>query len=543
IWPGLFSRYTRHGACEVCQGEGETVPGECCAACGGGGFSELARSFTIAENDIVSIMDLTIEQLSGLIQGLPEANRGLAQAVLEPLLKRCERLISLGMGDLTLGREGKTLSRGEIQLLRIAALESGSLTSVIVVLDEPSQGLTSAERPMVLSLLEDLKRRGDTVLVVEHDPSFLKAADHIVELGPGAGVQGGHVVFSGTYEEMLVSGESPTGMFLTGGARFPLPRERSTPSLQFGFARMDFRSFHATGVAFPYQRWSVISGPMGSGKSSLLSALYAAMTGEILPGLTVGSSRGRELFPGSVNHAQFDGLLAAANSHVASYMGVFSHIRNLMAELPLAKVRGYKAQRFSTQSRGGRCEHCMGRGVTTMDLGPLTQMAVPCTRCEGARYTTEVLEIRYRGKNISEILLLSVDEAAVFFVNHPKIAMRLALLQEIGLGYLLLGQAVSTLSGGESQRMKLGRDLTKTRLQPSLYLLDEPVTGLHMRDVVLLGELFMRLVDEGHTVVTVDHSGMLGGMADACIELGDGSGPKGGRIRNTRGGVIGIQAD
>ncbi len=529
-WPGLFSRFSRKGRCEVCHGD--PAARTTCPSCGGSGYAEAARSYTISGRTVDAITSLTIDLLADLVRGLKPREEAVWRAVCLPLKEKLSWLQEFGLGRLPLNTPLKDLSKGEAQLLRLASLESRGLTSVIVILDEPTQGLTSAERPLVLKLIQDLVARGDTVLVSEHDPSFLALADHIVELGPGAGVQGGKILFSGTYEELLLCEASPTAAFLRGEVALTRPQPRPEHQLSFGLREVDHRYFRGLSLELPYNRWTVIDGPMGVGKSTLLHEILAVgMASRVPPELSYGERWGEELFVGGVVSVDFDALPTSPYSHIASYLGIFSPIRGLLAQTTLAKVRGFKGGTFSLKTKGGRCALCSGLGSISLDLGPLTQVEVPCSRCGGKRFRTEVLEVHYRGKSIHQLLEMSVDQGAAFFVNHPPIAQKLALLQQIGLGYLKLGQPVRTLSGGESQRLKLGRDLTRRNKKSTLYLLDEPATGLHLKDIRLLAELFQRLVDEGHTVVTTDHSGLLSPLADGVVHLGDGAGALGGRVR------------
>lgn len=469
----------------------------------------------------------------------PPPNYAPVADAIEGLAHRLQFLEETGLGYLTLDRAFGTLSGGEAQRVRLATQLGMGLVGVTYVLDEPSIGLHPKDNRRLLDSLLDLRDRGNSVLVVEHDEDMIRAADHLVELGPGAGQAGGHLLYEGAPDACARAPASRTGPFLSGQDKVEKNAETLPP--QRGWLRVIGAREHnlrRITAEFPLGLLTCVCGVSGSGKSTLVNDILAKAAAFKL--------NGAKAIPGA--HDEIQGLERFKNvirvdqspigrsprSNPATYTKLFDQLRDLYAKCPLSKVRGYKASRFSFNVSGGRCERCSGDGQIKLDMQFLGDVYVTCPSCRGARYNRETLEVRYKGLNIAEALDLTVDEALEVFGQVPTIASRLATLQAVGLGYLHLGQPANTLSGGEAQRLKLSLELAKRQQGDTLYLLDEPTTGLHWEDIQKLLDLLFKLRDAGNTIIVIEHHPDVMRLADWLIELGPGGGPEGGTITAAR---------
>jgi len=443
--------------------------------------------------------------------------------------------VNVGLDYLTLSRNSDTLSGGEDERVRLATQLGSGLVGVIYILDEPSIGLHQRDNLRLLGTLENLRDMGNTVIVIEHDKETILHADYVVDLGPGAGQNGGRVVATGTPQEIMKNGDSLTGEYLAGRKRIEIPRKRRKSSLRYliieGVRHNNLKNIE---VKIPLGLFVVITGVSGSGKSSLINdTLYRALARHFY------HSR---YPPGEYDHILNISLIdkvvnidqspigRTPRSNPATYTGVFTYIRELFSQLKESKVRGYKPGRFSFNIPGGRCEACSGGGLIKVEMHFLPDIYIPCEACKGKRYNRETLEITYKGKNIADVLNLTVSEAVEYFKNIPKIVRKLKFLYDVGLGYIQLGQSATTLSGGEAQRVKLAKELSKVATGNTLYLLDEPTTGLHFEDVKMLLAVLNRLVDRGNTVLVIEHNMEVIKCADYIIDLGPEGGDEGGRI-------------
>ncbi|MFM7717913.1 MAG: excinuclease ABC subunit UvrA, partial [Actinomycetota bacterium] len=466
---------------------------------------------------------------------LDERERTIAERLLREIRARLGFLVDVGLEYLTLGRAAGTLAGGEAQRIRLATQIGSGLVGVLYILDEPSIGLHQRDNERLIETLVRLRDLGNTLIVVEHDEATIRTADHVVDIGPGAGEHGGRVVYSGDLAGLLASEESITGAFLSGRRTIPTPEVRRTPGDRWlKVLGANEHNLRDVDLEVPLGLFVCVSGVSGSGKSTLvqdvlLRALLAKVTGSRnLPG------RHRKL----VGWEHIDKVIdidqspigRTPRSNPATYTGVFDHIRSLFAQVPEARVRGYQPGRFSFNVRGGRCEHCSGDGQITIEMHFLPDVYVTCEVCRGERYNRETLEVRYKGKTIADVLGLSVDEALEFFENIPVIARHLRTLSDVGLGYVKLGQSAPTLSGGEAQRIKLAGELQKRATGNTLYVLDEPTTGLHFEDVRKLLGVLQRLVGSGNTVLVIEHNLDVIKSADWIVDLGPEGGVGGGTI-------------
>ncbi|HUZ17813.1 MAG TPA: excinuclease ABC subunit UvrA, partial [Spirochaetia bacterium] len=442
---------------------------------------------------------------------------------------------SVGLDYLTLERRAATLSGGEAQRIRLATQIGSSLVGVLYILDEPTIGLHQRDNQLLIDTLKHLRDIGNTLIVVEHDEQTLRTADFIIDMGPGAGVHGGKVVASGSLDEILENPKSLTGQYLSGRLRIE-PRESRRPSdgqeiTLRGAAEHNLKSID---VSFPLGILTAITGVSGSGKSSLLTdLLFPILSNRVnrsrLQEGAFGTIEGVENIDKVINIDQ-SAIGRSPRSNPATYVGMFTAIRDLFAALPESKARGYKPGRFSFNVKGGRCENCQGDGTIKIEMHFLPDVYVTCDVCKGQRFNTETLDVRYKGKNIHEVLDMTVEEAFRFFKNIPMIARKLETLSSVGLGYIRLGQSALTLSGGEAQRVKLSLELSKRSTGKTFYILDEPTTGLHFEDVKKLLEVLQLLVDKGNTVTLIEHNLDVIKQADHVIDLGPEGGIDGGRI-------------
>ncbi len=519
-----------------------------CAVCGGDRLNPASQSVSLGGVSISRFYRSSIEDAAAFVTGLvPATGRtddaplpakpftGATEEARKGLEQRLSFLTKSGLAYLSLDREFGTLSGGEVQRVRLATQLGLELAGVTYVLDEPSIGLHPADHAKLLGALTDLRDRGNTLVVVEHDRETMLAADRIVELGPGAGPEGGRLVFEGTLDACKKSAESRTGAFLSGRAEVERTAKRLPAPDKFirikAAAENNLKKFDAQ---IPVGRLTGICGVSGSGKSTLALDILGAFCArkfngaKILPGRH-GGIDGLDTITGFVQVTQ-DPIGRSARSNPATFTGIFEHLRELYAKAPLSKIRGYEAARFSFNLRGGRCEKCQGDGTVYLDMQFLGETAVPCPSCSGARYNRETLEVRHKGLNIAEVLDLTIADAHEFFKHHSRIVGKLRTLVDVGLGYIKLGQPADTLSGGEAQRLKLADELGKRKEGGCLYLLDEPTTGLHWDDVQKLLDLLFRLRDAGNTVVVIEHHTDILRHADWLLELGPGGGRHGGAL-------------
>jgi len=508
-----------------------------CPACRGARLRPEALAVTVGGTNIAGLSDLTIDGALIFLKGLKldQRQKKIAGRLLKEVKARLAFLIDVGLDYLTLSRNANTLAGGEAQRIRLATQIGSGLVGVLYILDEPSVGLHKRDNARLIATLKRLRDLGNTVIVVEHDEDTIREADHLVDIGPGAGIHGGHVVATGGVADLVACPDSITGKYLSGELEIPLPgarRPRGERSLLVRGASE--HNLKGIDVEFPLGLFTCVTGVSGSGKSTLVGEiLYRGLRRKLSASRTPpGSHQGID------GVAQVDKVVnidqspigRTPRSNPATYTKAFDGIRALFSGTPQARVRGYKPGRFSFNVAGGRCEACKGEGVVRIEMHFLPDVYVSCDVCKGKRYNRETLEIRYKGKNINEVLDMTVEEALGLFANVPPVKRQLQILSEVGLGYMRLGQPAPTLSGGEAQRIKLARELAKRPTGRTLYLLDEPTTGLHFDDISKLIEVLDRLVEGGNTVVVVEHNMDVIKVADHVIDLGPEGGDRGGEL-------------
>ena len=507
-----------------------------CPDCGGARLRPESLAVKVGGLSIAEYSALSASAAGEWIRALEltETERAIARLIVREISERLAFLENVGIGYLSLSRSARTLSGGEAQRIRLATQIGSSLVGVMYVLDEPSIGLHQRDNEKLIATLDRLRDLGNTVIVVEHDEGTMLAADHLVDLGPGAGEHGGHVIAEGTPDEVSRTASSLTGQYLSGKRRIEVPEERREPRGALLVRNAREHNLKGIDVAIPLGVFCCVTGVSGSGKSTLVN--------ETLHHSVANRLHQAKLRPGA--HDGVDGLSQidkiisidqspigrTPRSNPATYTGVFDHIRQLFAQTQEARARGYKPGRFSFNVKGGRCEVCRGDGQIKIEMHFLPDVYVPCEQCHGKRYNRETLEVRFKGKSISDVLEMSVEDAVEFFENVPKIARRLRTLHDVGLDYIRLGQPATTLSGGEAQRVKLATELSKVATGDTLYILDEPTTGLHFADVQRLLDVLGRLVDAGNTVVVIEHNLDVIKTADRLIDLGPEGGEKGGEV-------------
>lgn len=513
-----------------------------CPDCHGARLRPESLAVTIDDERIVDVVDWPVLRTMSWVLRLqsPESplsirQRAIGKQVLKEIRDRLEFMVNVGLDYLTLSRSAGSLSGGEAQRIRLATQIGAQLMGVLYVLDEPSIGLHQRDQERLLRTLEGMRDLGNTLLIVEHDEDTMRVADWIIDLGPGAGVKGGEVVCSGSLKDMLACPDSLTGGYLSGRLRIPTPSSRRQGNgkalILRGTREHNLKNID---VSFPLGKLVCVTGVSGSGKSTLVMETLHKRLAQLLNGSKQRSGahdeiEGVDLIDKVINIDQSP-IGRTPRSNPATYTNLFDRVRQLFAELPEAKVRGYKPGRFSFNVKGGRCEACQGQGQLRIEMQFLPDIYVPCDACHGSRYNRETLQIRYRGLNIAQVLDLSVDEALDFFTNFPAIRRKLKTLQDVGLGYIQLGQAAPTLSGGEAQRVKLSKELSKRATGQTFYILDEPSVGLHAHDVAKLIQVLDRLVDKGNTVVIIEHHPDIIKVADHVIDLGPEGGEAGGEI-------------
>lgn len=512
-----------------------------CPECGGARLNREALHYKLNGKNIHELASMDISQLhdwlAHLDSHLTDKQRAIATEIVKEIQSRIGFLLDVGLGYLSLNRSSASLSGGEGQRIRLATQVGSQLVNVFYILDEPSIGLHSRDNDRLINSLKSLRDSGNTVIVVEHDRDIMLAADYVIDLGPQAGRKGGNVVFSGTPAQMLQS-DTMTARFLEGKERIQVPakrREGSGQSIKIYGARGN--NLKNVDVEFPLGKLICVTGVSGGGKSSLVNDTLQPILAKhfyraLREPLPYDRIEGIENIDKIVDVDQSP-LGRTPRSNPATYTGVFADIRNLFVELPEAKIRGYKAGRFSFNVSGGRCEACSGNGYKTLEMNFLPDVMVPCEVCHGKRYNRETLEVRYKGKSIADVLDMTINMAVEFFENVPVILNKIKVLQDVGLGYIKLGQPSTTLSGGESQRVKLATELSKRDTGKTLYLLDEPTTGLHFEDIRVLMNVINRLVDKGNTVIIIEHNLDVIKMADYIIDMGPEGGRDGGRVMAT----------
>ena len=508
-----------------------------CPACGGKRLKPEALAVTVGGMNIADLSDLSVRDALHFIENLKLSDRdtAVAKQIKKELIARLGFLVDVGLDYLTLSRSSATLSGGESQRIRLATQIGSGLMGVLYILDEPSIGLHQRDNSKLLKTLRNLTDIGNTLIVVEHDEETIYAADHIVDIGPGAGVHGGEIVAEGSVDDIKACKESITGSYLRGERKIPVPKERRQGNGKkievIGASENNLKEID---VAFPMGQFICVTGVSGSGKSSLVNeVLYKNIAAKMYHGKERPKNckeiRGIEHIDKIINIDQSP-IGRTPRSNPATYTGVFTPIRELFAQLPESKVRGYNKGRFSFNVKGGRCEACSGDGIIRIEMHFLSDVYIPCEVCKGRRYNRETLEVKYKGKSIYDVLDMNVTEALEFFRNIPSITQRLTTLEEVGLGYIKLGQPSTQLSGGEAQRVKLASELSKRSTGKTLYILDEPTTGLHFADVDRLIQVLQRLVDMGNTVIVIEHNLDVIKTADTIIDLGPEGGDMGGQI-------------
>ncbi len=506
-----------------------------CSDCGGSRLRAESAAVKVAGKTIVQVSQMTVVEAADFFDNLQlaGARQEIAAEVVKELSSRIGFLKAVGLGYLSLDRAGPSLSGGEAQRIRLASQVGSELTGVIYVLDEPSIGLHQRDNQKLLKTLFRMRDIGNTVVCVEHDEDTIRAADHVIDFGPGAGVKGGHVTFTGTPQELVKSAKSLTGAYLSGRKSIE-PRPRREPTGWLTVRGAQENNLKGIDVAFPLGVLVAVTGVSGAGKSTLVNDILCPALGRQYQGSTQKVGRhagidGTEQLDRIINIDQRP-IGRTPRSNPVTYIKVFDDVRRFFAQLPEAKARGYAPGRFSFNVKGGRCEGCEGDGVRKIEMHFLADVYVKCEQCNGKRYNQATLDVTYKGKNISDVLELTVSEALELFSAHPSISAPLSLLQEVGLEYMPLGQPSPTLSGGEAQRIKLARELSKRATGRTIYVLDEPTTGLHFADIVKLLEVLHRLVDGGNTVIVIEHNLDVIKCADHIIDLGPEGGPDGGRL-------------
>ena len=509
-----------------------------CPECKGQRLKKESLSFKIWDKNISKVANMDIDELRDWLdhvdEHLPSMKAKVAHEIVKELRSRVSFLLDVGLNYLSLNRQSATLSGGESQRIRLATQIGSQLVNVLYILDEPSIGLHQRDNERLIKSLKELRDLGNTVIVVEHDKDMMLEADYIVDIGPKAGRKGGEVVFQGTPEEMLKT-QTITAQYLNGKMSIPIPahrREGNGKSIIIKGARGN--NLKGVNVEFPLGKLIVVTGVSGSGKSTLINETLQPILSQhfyrsLKKPMPYDSIEGIENIDKVVNVDQSP-IGRTPRSNPATYTGVFSDIRSLFVGLPEAKIRGYKPGRFSFNVKGGRCEACGGNGYKTIEMNFLPDVMVPCEVCHGKRYNRETLEVRYKGKSIADVLDMTINQAVEFFESVPQILQKIKALQSVGLGYIKLGQSSTTLSGGESQRVKLATELSKRDTGKTLYILDEPTTGLHFEDIRILMEVLQKLVDRGNTVIIIEHNLDVIKLADYIIDMGPEGGRGGGQL-------------
>ncbi len=538
VIPNLERRFRETESASAREMIAEYMTSRPCTACGGARLRPESRAVTVGGKTIMDVAALSIAEALHYFHELElnEQQRLIAARILKEINERLGFLVSVGLNYLSLERSAGSLSGGESQRIRLATQIGAGLTGVLYVLDEPSIGLHQRDNMKLIATLQRLRDLGNTVIVVEHDEETIHAADYVVDLGPGAGVHGGRIVAQGTPREVMKVKDSLTGQYLSGKLKIEVPKKRRTSNGKSVIIRgARHNNLKKIDAEFPLGVLTCITGVSGSGKSSLINET-------LFPAAQRAINNSMRSLPGK--HTRIEGLQhldkvididqspigRTPRSNPATYTGLFSPIRDLFSRVPEARARGYKPGRFSFNVKGGRCEACEGDGMIKIEMHFLPDVYVPCDECKGARYNRDTLEVRYKGKNISEVLDMTVEEGCQFFRNIPAVSNKLETLNDVGLGYIKLGQSATTLSGGEAQRVKLATELSKRQTGRTLYILDEPTTGLHAADIDKLLQVLHRLTDAGNTILVIEHNLDVIKTADWIIDLGPEGGDNGGEI-------------
>ncbi len=532
-----LERRFRETSSEYIRNEiGKYMNEKACSFCNGKRLKKESLAVTINGKNIIELTEMSIKKLYRFFNNLKltEREKIISKQILKEIKNRLEFLISVGLDYLTLDRKSATLSGGEAERIRLATQIGSSLVGVLYILDEPSIGLHQRDNTRLIQTLKKLRDLGNTVIVIEHDENMIRNADHIVDMGPGAGEHGGRVVAQGNLEEVMNNSESLTGKYLKGVLKIEVPKKRRKSNKFLKIAGVRHNNLKNITVEIPLGVFVCITGVSGSGKSSLINdTLYRAIA--------------QKLYRAKEKPGRYENIIGLENidkvvvidqspigrtprSNPATYTGVFTPIRELFSMLPESKIRGYSPGRFSFNVKGGRCDACEGHGLIKIEMHFLPDVYVPCEICKGKRFNKETLEVKYKGKNIADVLDMSVEEALNFFENIPRIKRILQTLYDVGMGYIKLGQSATTLSGGEAQRVKLAKELSKKATGRTLYILDEPTTGLHFDDIKKLLNVLNRLVDRGNTVLVIEHNLDVIKNADYIIDLGPEGGDKGGYV-------------
>ncbi len=536
IIPTMERRYRETSSDAMKQAYEEYMVERPCPCCHGQRLKPEALAVTVNGKNLAQVSDMSILQAREFFRNLTltEKEAMIAAQIQREIDSRLGFLVDVGLGYLTLSRAAGTLSGGEAQRIRLATQIGSALMGVLYILDEPSIGLHQRDNQKLINTLKRMRDLGNTVIVVEHDEDTMYAADWIVDVGPGAGIHGGKIVAQGTVDDIKACPDSPTGQYLSGKLKIPVPKERIRPTGWLKIYGAQEHNLRNINVSIPLGVLCCVTGVSGSGKSSLVNEIiYKQLAKQLNRAKT---------FPGKFKRMegveQLDKIIMIDQSPIgrtprsnpATYTGLFDMIRKLFAQCPEAKARGYKENRFSFNVKGGRCEACQGDGLVRVEMHFLPDIYVPCDTCHGRRYNRETLEVTYKGKNIYDVLEMNVEEALTFFENHQPILRKLETLYDVGLGYMKLGQAATTLSGGEAQRVKLATELSRKATGRTIYVLDEPTTGLHMADVAKLVHVLQRLTESGNTVLVIEHNLDVIKVADWIIDLGPEGGDGGGTI-------------
>jgi len=537
VIPNLERRYRETDSNSIRQEIKQYMNFRPCSECNGTKLNPASRSVKIGNLNIAELTALSVAKIRDFFLDLRLDGKRqiIARRILKEIVERLGFLQSVGLSYLTLDRSAQSLSGGESQRIRLATQIGSKLTGVLYVLDEPSIGLHQKDNQRLLQTLLKMRDLGNTVLVVEHDEDTIRSADYVVDMGPGAGANGGHVVFAGPPDELLTHNSSLTGQYLSGRKSIPIPvNRRSNPKRQLTVEGAVHNNLKNIDVTFPLGCFVCVTGVSGSGKSTLiLETLYPALVQKLRRARTPAGAHSRVLGIEHVDRViniDQSPIGRTPRSNPGTYTGLFSDIRELVSRTPEARMRGYKPGRFSFNVKGGRCEACQGDGIIKIEMHFLPDVYVVCDVCHGDRYNRETLEIRYKGKNIKDILEMTVNQAANFFSRVAKIRVKLDTLIDVGLGYIQVGQPATTLSGGEAQRVKLSRELSKKGSGKTIYILDEPTTGLHVADIRKLLEVLNQLVEAGNTVIVIEHNMDVIKTADHIIDLGPEGGDEGGYV-------------